>query len=801
MRRLFRCLVALCTLIPLGFVWPAKAQTQEKRIALVIGNAGYQTHALKTSANDAGLIAQTLQAAGFDVVGARDLDQDALRRALRDFLSKASGSGPDTVAFIYLSGYGLQLEGENYILPIDAKIGGAADVAAEALRVSDYIRPLATLKLKASIVILDAARRNPFAISGAPLAGGLALVEPSPGTLVAFNAAPGTIAPDEDGPYGAYAQALAEMMREGGLALPQVFERARLRVSDMTKGAQLPWFSSRLDTAFLFFERSPDAPAAAAAGGGVDISSRSIRDLPDGDAYMAAVERDTLQAYEEFLAAFPDRPLAKRVRAIIAARREAITWQRTYAVNTPNAYWSYLRRYPHGPHGADARRRLALGAFALEPPPSFDLVDYDVPPPPAEEEIYVERPVLAFDDLDLGFVPPPPLPVYFLPPPAPDFVELPAPLPAVEDFVLPVPVFIPIPAWCNPPDYIVPPPNNVIFTNIHNTIIVNRETNLVTIRNGRGESVASKQRGFEQQNFERRASEEGPSHGAAALRLAGPALVAPLPPSLAQKRALVHPQESTAASLPAEGASKPRSGQPLPGMHGQPLPPLSGRSGIPSALAAAPPSAAQDSHALHLAPAHDTPSMPANRSSNGTLGSPLPGMRGQPLPPVPGGWNAAPITGSPPQSGPIHAGTAAMPTHPPQRPVQTPSAHLAAPVPSAAAAVRPPFASAITPARPAAPAIARPASAPVAAFHPPSTAPVPSRRAQPPAVHVAPPPVFRPPPPAVHAASPPAFHLPVPAVHAVAPPAFHPPAPTVRAAPAAAAAVAHRPPPAPGRRG
>jgi hypothetical protein len=460
---------------------------------------------------------------------------------------------------------------------------------------------------------------------------------------VAFNAAPGTIAPDEDGPYGAYAQALAEMMREGGLALPQVFERARLRVSDMTKGAQLPWFSSRLDTAFLFFERSPDAPAAAAAGGGVDISSRSIRDLPDGDAYMAAVERDTLQAYEEFLAAFPDHPLAKRVRAIIAARREAITWQRTYAVNTPNAYWSYLRRYPHGPHGADARRRLALGAFALEPPPSFDLVDYDVPPPPAEEEIYVERPVLAFDDLDLGFVPPPPLPVYFLPPPAADFVELPAPLPAVEDFVLPVPVFIPIPAWCNPPDYIVPPPNNVIFTNIHNTIIVNRETNLVTIRNGRGESVASKQRGFEQQNFERRASEEGPSHGAAALRLAGPALVAPLPPSLAQKRALVHPQESTAASLPAEGASKPRSGQPLPGMHGQPLSPLSGRSGIPSALAAAPPSAAQDSHALHLAPAHDTPSRPANRSSNGTLGSPLPGMHGQPLPPVPGGWNAAPI--------------------------------------------------------------------------------------------------------------------------------------------------------------
>src|SRR6516165_8066120 len=199
---------------------PPPASGAEKRIALVIGNAGYQAGALKTAANDAGLIAQTLQAAGFDVVGARDLDEDALRRTLRDFLGKAASSGPDTVAFIYLSGYGLQLEGENYFLPIDAKIGRAADVAAEALRMSDYIRPLAALKLKASIVVLDAARRNPFAISGEPLAGGLALVEPSPGSLVAFNAAPGTIAPDGDGPYGAYAQALAEMMREGGLSLP-----------------------------------------------------------------------------------------------------------------------------------------------------------------------------------------------------------------------------------------------------------------------------------------------------------------------------------------------------------------------------------------------------------------------------------------------------------------------------------------------------------------------------------------------------------------------------------------------------
>src|SRR5438445_2485485 len=254
MSEIRRFLAALLVLIPLG-VAPSAALA-EKRVALVIGNAAYQAAALSTPANDAGLIAQTLQASGFDVVGARDLDQDSLRRALRDFLDKAGGAGPDTVALVYVSGYGLQLEGENYFVPIDAKIARDADVAAEAIRLSDYIRPLAALKLKSSIVVLDAARANPFAKSGPPLAGGLALVEPEPGVLIAFNAAPGTVAPEGQGPYGAYAQALAEMLREGGLPLAGVFDRARLRVNDLTKGAEVPWHASKVEKSLVLVERA-----------------------------------------------------------------------------------------------------------------------------------------------------------------------------------------------------------------------------------------------------------------------------------------------------------------------------------------------------------------------------------------------------------------------------------------------------------------------------------------------------------------------------------------------------------------
>ncbi len=453
----------------------AAAQQPEKRIALVVGNAAYAKSPLATAANDAGLIAQTLQAAGFDVIGARDLDGDTLRKSFRDFINKAEASGPDTVAMVYLAGYGLQLAGENYFVPVDSAINRDTDVPIEALRTGDYIRQLASLPLKAGIVVLDAARQQPF-VNG-QIASGLALVEADPRMLIAFNAAPGTVAPAEQGPYGVYAQSLAEMIRTGGLPLPEVFNRVRLRVNEASKGAQVPWDSQKVDAAFTFFERGPDAPAAPPPDQVAAIRSKPIRDLGAQDAYAAVLERDTLPAYEDFLAAYPDDPMAKRVRAIAAARREAITWRRTYRTDTPNAYWSYLQRYPRGPHATDARRRLAILTAPLEPPAAFDVIDYDVPPPPPEEFIYVDRPVLAFGDPEFDFVPPPPAPVYYLPPPPDDFVILAPPPPPIGLFILPQPIFVPIPIYVRAPRYVAPPPNNIIFANIHNRAVINNVIN------------------------------------------------------------------------------------------------------------------------------------------------------------------------------------------------------------------------------------------------------------------------------------------------------------------------------------
>lgn len=608
---------------------PAEAQgSPEKRIALVVGNAAYTAGALPTPANDAGLIAQTLQAAGFDVIGARDLDQNGLRDTLRDFLAKANASGPNTVVFVYLAGYGLQYQGDNYFAPVDARIANATDVPVEAIRVTDLTKSLAAINNRGSIVVLDAARANPFAQSNQPLAGGLALVEPDTNQLIAFNAAPGTVAPQEAGPYGSYAHALAEMMRVGGLSLGDVFDRTRLRVGDLTRGAQISWDASKFSKAFTFFDRGPDAPAAQVSSyDNATIRTKAIRDFDERDAYFAALDRDSLQGYEDFLAAYPNDTMARRVRAIIAARREAITWRETWIADTPEAYWSYLRRYPRGPHVWDARRRLEHFEAALEPPPSFTVIEYDVPPPPPPEIVYVDRPVLYFDDADFGYAPPPP--VVFLAPPPPDFVVLAPPQPSVDLYVLPAPIFVPVPGWVLPPRDIAPPENNIIFNNIHNTVENNTIIHNTTVNeNGAAPAAPGLTTG---QKLVGAAVVAGA--GAAALHVA-------LPPSVQKKAAVQQKQNPAAAAKapagnPATPSTQPPAGNAsvhaLPGTNGQPLPTV-GKSpaneGQGQAKQAQSPQAAPN--AVHNPAAA---AKPAPQGTNANTHA-LPGAKGQPLPPV-----------------------------------------------------------------------------------------------------------------------------------------------------------------------
>jgi uncharacterized caspase-like protein len=642
--------VAFFALALSAAVQPLLAQAPGPRLALVVGDAAYRDGPLKTTANDAALVAQTLQGAGFDVTGGADLDQDALRRAIRDFLAKAQQAGPEATVFVYLAGYGVQYAGDNYFVPVDATIRRDADVPVQAIRVADMVGALAGLPLRARIFVLDGARADAFAQGGAPLAGGLALVEPPPGMIYALNAAPGTVAPAEPGPYGVYAQALAEMLRTGGVPLDTAFARVRLRVNALTAGRVVPWDVSTLGAPLVLLAPAPGAPAPPPAA-----PPRPFRDLSPSEAYVVAVERDTFGAYQEFLAAFPNDPLAARVRMLLAARREALTWQRTVAANTPNAYWTYMRRYPRGPHVADARRRLAILSAALEPPPRFDVYAYDgLPPPPETDYVFVDRPVVYFD---VDGPPPPPPPLYLLPMRDPDFDRLPPPAPPPERGFLPIPVPIPIP-FGRPPG-------------------------------GAGR--------VEQPNFGQQQQPSGPPAGAAPGGFNGPRPGqggAPAAPP-----AGAPPAAAPVAPPPAAGAPALRPG--APAVPPAPAVAPAARPAAPAApaVAPAPPAVAPAARPAAPAAAPVRPAAPAP--------APAPVVR-QNVPAAPAARPAAPAAPPPAAVAPRPAPPVARPAAPAPRPEPPPPPREAAP---RAAPPRPP-----EPPRPQAPARppepARPAAPP-----------------------------------------------------------------------------------------
>jgi uncharacterized caspase-like protein len=183
-----------------------------------------------------------------------------------------------------------------------------------------------------------------------------------------------------------------------------LFDGARLRVNELTNGAQVPWYSTNLQKDFKFFRRGPDAPTRSDAPEGATwMRSRPMRSLSADDAYFTALLRDTLDAYAEFVAEYWHDPMTNRVRALLAIRREAITWRRSVQANVPNSYWTYLDRYPQGPHVADARRLLARLGAEIKPPAKFTRMEYDVPPPLPDEFEFTNQVVLRLNDPAFSF--------------------------------------------------------------------------------------------------------------------------------------------------------------------------------------------------------------------------------------------------------------------------------------------------------------------------------------------------------------------------------------------------------------
>src|SRR5438067_4489491 len=236
-----RFLLAAAMLV--GVCQPAFA---EKRVALVLGNSAYQNVApLPNPTNDGAVIAATLRGAGFDIVEERhDLPAADTRRGLRDFADRARDAD---IAVVYYAGHGIEVDGTNYLIPVDAKLERDTDVYDEAFsldRVLLAIEPAKQLRL----VILDACRDNPFAktmkrtVASRAIGQGLAKVEPtSPNMLIAYSAKAGSTALDGDAKNSPFTMALAKHLTTPGLDVRRAFGFVRDEVLKTTSYRQEPF--------------------------------------------------------------------------------------------------------------------------------------------------------------------------------------------------------------------------------------------------------------------------------------------------------------------------------------------------------------------------------------------------------------------------------------------------------------------------------------------------------------------------------------------------------------------------------
>ncbi|HEY1365001.1 MAG TPA: caspase family protein [Xanthobacteraceae bacterium] len=360
--------------------WLSLSQAMaESRIALVIGNSDYTAvQVLPNPANDAKAMAKFLSSAGFEIVQAPNLTQSDMRRTIGDFASMAAEKGPDTVALVFYAGHGLQVDGENFLVPVDAHITREADVPLQAMRLADLMNALSAVPSKTRIVILDACRNNPFSAINKTTGRGLAIVDAPNGSLVSYSTAPGTEALDGDGENSPFTAALLKVGQEPGLPIEQALKRVRLSVSESTGRQQFPWESSSLTSEFSFFpkEGQEDKPAAAkevaakATQPGASLPARSdarsvdswrheLRSKTAREAYSTVIREDKVEAYQAYLALYPSQSMAPTVRTILDRRQVVIAWYTAVIINTPASYEAFLARYGSSDFAQTASRLLS----------------------------------------------------------------------------------------------------------------------------------------------------------------------------------------------------------------------------------------------------------------------------------------------------------------------------------------------------------------------------------------------------------------------------------------------------------
>jgi uncharacterized caspase-like protein len=282
----------------------AEARAAEPRVALVIGNGAYRSvPELDNSRNDADDISEQLKRVGFAVIEGRDLDRSAMYAALGRFAQRVRGTD---AGLVYYSGHGMQINGQNYLVPVDLKIGSAF-TPFDLIKLDDVIEAL-NYTAGVKLLVLDACRDNPFANSvadnkssrGIGATRGLAKIERSQGMLIAYSTQSNSVAADGVGRNSPFTAALVREMQVPGLEVATVFRRVAVNVNRETQGAQTPELSVSLLQDFYLNPQESDIDAWKKLG-----PSASAADL------------------KKFISTFPDSFLLDAVRARLDAIENA----------------------------------------------------------------------------------------------------------------------------------------------------------------------------------------------------------------------------------------------------------------------------------------------------------------------------------------------------------------------------------------------------------------------------------------------------------------------------------------------
>jgi peptidoglycan hydrolase-like protein with peptidoglycan-binding domain len=326
--RIIRSIWFLLPLLAAAVVFASAASATtttgtQRRVALVIGNSAYQyAPHLPNPTNDAEAMAATLQKLGFEVTKGIDLDRTETEMIIREFSKTLPGAD---VALLFYAGHGIQVGDHNYLVPIDAQLADETDLHFEATDL-DLVLDVMGREPRVNLVFLDACRDNPFAQTLARSMGstrstsigrGLAVVDATAGSFIAYATDPHQVALDGNGNHSPFTAALLSHLETPGLSISDMMIEVRNDVLSATQQKQRPWENSSLTSPFYFM------PAVAVAT--TDTAS------PASSGNVGAVQ---------------------------TVDKEVVFWQSIQNSNSPAQFQAYLDQYPNGTFAALARTRI-----------------------------------------------------------------------------------------------------------------------------------------------------------------------------------------------------------------------------------------------------------------------------------------------------------------------------------------------------------------------------------------------------------------------------------------------------------